>query len=58
MNQQTGHLKDRYHAQIILLLLCTMKLFCIFFANQFFKNIFLRSGVSESCSPVSGALKV
>ena len=31
MDLQTGHLADRYHAQIILLLLCTMKLFLYFF---------------------------
>ena len=35
MDLQTGHLEDRYHAQIILLLLFTMRFFCIFFRDNF-----------------------
>ena len=46
MDLQTGHLEDKYHARIILLLLFTVKFFCIFFLSQFFQKIgiFLRSG--------------
>ena len=38
MDLQTGHLEDKHHVQIILLLLFTMKFFCFF----------LRSGVRKS----------
>ena len=60
MDLQTGHLGDRYHARIILLLLFTMK-----FLSQFFQKYvcFLRSGVQkpgdfgEICSLISGVLQ-
>ena len=49
MDLQTGHLEDRYHARIILLLLFTMKFFCIFSKLIFQKIVFfLRSGVRKS----------
>ena len=37
---QTVHLEDRYHMQIILLLLFTIKFSCIFFQINFSKNFF------------------
>ena len=40
MDLQTGHLEDRYHARIILLLLFTMKAFCIFFRSESLFPIF------------------
>ena len=48
MDLQTGHLEDRYHARIILLLFIR-KIFCIFFPSQCFQKIvfFLRSGVRK-----------
>ena len=50
MDLQTGHLEDRYHARIILLLLFIMKVFCIFWQINFSKKLefFLRSGVRKS----------
>ena len=50
MGLQAGHLEDRYHAQIILLLLFTVKIFCIFLQINFSKNllVFLRSDVRKS----------
>ena len=45
----TGRLEDIYHTLIILLLLFTMKFFCIFFRTIFPKKcIFLCSGVKKS----------
>ena len=47
---QTGHLEEREHARIILLLLSTMKFF-VFFPNQFFSKIifsFFRYDVRKS----------
>ena len=47
---QTGHLEEREHARIILLLLSTMKFF-VFFPNQFFAKIifsFFRYDVRKS----------
>ena len=38
MDLQTGHLEDRYHTRIILLLLFTMKFFCIFSESIFPKK--------------------
>ena len=64
MDLQTGHLEDRYHARIILLLLFFMKF--IFFPNQFFKKncIFFcvlasenQEAFSERCSPISSVLQ-
>ena len=41
MALQTGHLEDRYYARIILLLLLfTMKFFCIFFQISFSKKLY------------------
>ena len=40
MGLQTGHLEDKYHAQIIVLLLFTVKIFCIFLQISFSKNLF------------------
>ena len=65
MDLQIGHLEDRYNARIILLLLCTMKSFCIFFPNQFFQKgvsvcVFAEENhkeLSESCSPINGVLQ-
>ena len=65
MDLQTGHLEDRYHARIILLLLFFMKFFCIFFPNQFFqKTVFFcvlasenQEAFSERCSPISSVLQ-
>ena len=49
MDLQTGHLEERYHARIILLLLLTMKIFCIFLLIRFSKKkYFFRSGVGKS----------
>ena len=50
MDLQTSYLEERYHARIILLLLFTMRVFCIFFPNQFFQKIvfFLRLFVRKS----------
>ena len=39
MDLQTGHLEDRDHARIILLLF-TMKFFCIFFRINFSKKLY------------------
>ena len=46
MDLQTGHLADRYHAQIIMYY---EVVFVFFFPNQFFQNIvfFLRCGVRK-----------
>ena len=41
MDLQTGHLEDRYHGRIILLLLSfTTKIFCIFFRINFSKKLY------------------
>ena len=51
MDLQTGHLEDRYHVRIILLLLFSMKVLSIFFRANFSQKLclfFLRSGVRKS----------
>ena len=59
MDLQTGHLADRYHAQIILLLLYTMKFF-VFFSETIFPKSYLaqenQESFSESGSLISGIL--
>ena len=41
MDLQTGHLEDKYHAHItLLLLLFTMKFFCKFIRNNFSKKFY------------------
>ena len=40
MDLRTGHLEDRYPAQAFLLLLFTMKIFCIFFRVNFSKKMY------------------
>ena len=65
MDQQTGHLGDRYHARIILLTSFSMKYFWIFSESIFSKNCILgeiltqenQEAFSESCSLISGALQ-
>ena len=57
--------RKQIHAQIILLLLFTIKFFCIFFPNQFLqKFVFFcvlalenEEAFSESCSLISGVLQ-
>ena len=42
MDLQTGHLEDRDHAQIfLLLLLFTTKFFCVFFQINFSKKLYV-----------------
>ena len=59
---QTGHLEDRDHARIFLLLF-TMKLFCFFFRSIFPKKLFCvlarenLEAFSERCSRISGVLQ-
>ena len=65
MDLQTGHLEDRYHVQIILLWLFTVKFFCIFFPNKFFQKFVFycvlawenRERFSETCYLISGVLQ-
>ena len=65
MDLQTSHLEDRYHARIILLLLFTIKLFCIFFRINFSeKNFFFcvlsqenQGAFSQRCSLIGGVLQ-
>ena len=65
MDLQTGHLEDRYHARIILLLLFTLKFFCIISESIFPKNCFffafwrkkIQEAFSEWCSLISGVLQ-
>ena len=49
MDLQTGHLEDKYQARIIVLLLFTMRIFCIFFQINFsiffFFSIFWRKNI-------------
>ena len=60
MDLQTGHLADRYHAQIILLLLYTMKFF-VFFSETNFPKSYLaqenQESFSERCSLITGILQ-
>ena len=60
MDLKNGHLEDKYHARMILLLLFTMKCFCIFFRNFFFFFLtFWHKKIrrhSERCSVISGVL--
>ena len=61
MDLKNGHLEDKYHARMILLLLFTMKCFCIFFRNFFFFFFltFWHKKIrrhSERCSVISGVL--
>ena len=59
MDLKNGHLEDKYHARMILLLLFTMKCFCIFFRNFFFFLTFWHKKIrrhSERCSLISGVL--
>ena len=45
MDLQTGHLEDRYHVQIVLLLLFSVTFFCVFSESNFPKLfIFLAFG--------------
>ena len=64
MDLEIGHLEERYHAQIILLLLFTMKIFvlfsesilpknCIFFCVLAYEN---QEAFSERCSLIKGVL--
>ena len=65
MDLQTGHLEDRYHLRIILLLLYTMKFFLYFFLNEFFQKncIFCvlaqenQESFSERCTLINGILQ-
>ena len=41
MDLQTGHLKDRYNARIVLLLLFTTNFFSIFFRISFSKKLYI-----------------
>ena len=64
MELQTGHLDDRYHPQIILLLF-TLKFFCIFFRINFSKKLYFfcvlgketQEAFSERCSFIRGVLQ-
>ena len=55
MDLQTGHLEDRYHARIILLLF-TMKLIYIFSESVFPKNCFVFVFVLLSAVRKSGGI--
>ena len=59
MDLKTGHLEDRYHARINLLLLFSIKFFYIFFPNQFFCVLASENqeAFSESCSLISSVLQ-
>ena len=47
MDLQTSHLEDRYHARIILLLLFTIKLSCIFFRINFSEKLYFFCVLSQ-----------
>ena len=65
MDMQTSHLEDRYHARNILLLLFTMKSFCIFSRINFSKKLHFfyvlalenQKAFTERLSLISGALQ-
>ena len=54
MDLKNGHLEDKYHARMMLLLLFTMKCFRIFFRNSFFFFTFWLKKITRHL--VKGAL--